>query len=114
MSDTQSAIPEVEITIGGRKFLIRCSFGLLIRFEKATGLNPFDFTIWEKPTPWLLAAVLWAGCVKEDSTLTIESIAENMRVSEARQAHEIIRAMVGQQSQDAQELPVEVEEKKTE
>lgn len=113
MSDSQQAIPEVEITIGGKKYNIRCSFALLIRFEKATGLNPFDFSIWEKPTPSLLAAVLWAGCVQSDSSLTIESIADNMRVSEARQAHEIIKAMVGVQSEEVAELPA-TEEKKTE
>lgn len=111
MKDISRAIPEIDIVLDQKTYKVRCSFGLLARFEKATGLNPFDAAIWESPSPTTLATIIWAGVVREDPLLTIEDVCENLSIVQARQARDIVAAMMTSGTDEASGEVVD--EKKT-
>lgn len=94
MENINQVIPEVEVQVGAKTYKIRCSFGLLARFQKATGLNPFDQTIWDMPSPIHFAALIWAGISPLEPKLTVEQVAEELSVSQAKQVRDILVALM--------------------
>jgi len=94
MKEVAQAIPEVEIMIGETKHTIRCSFGLLARFQKVTGLNPFDAQVWAEPSPMTFASLIWAGLVKANPTLTVEDVADSLSIRQATQVKDILIGMM--------------------
>ena len=94
MKDVSQAVPEVNFQIGSKEYKIRCSFGLLARFQKATGLNPFDEKVWAEPAPWTFAALIWAGIVRENPHLTIEMVADELSIHQATQVKDILIGMM--------------------
>lgn len=94
MKDVSQAVPEVKFQIGAKEYTIRCSFGLLARFQKATGLNPFDEKVWSEPSPWTFAALIWAGIVREHPQFTIEMVADELSIHQATQVKDILIGMM--------------------
>lgn len=103
MEEVRQAIPEVEVQVGDRKYKIKCSFGLLARFQKATGLNPFDQAIWQEPSPVLFASLIWAGVVRQNPKLTLDDVAEMLSLDQARQVNYIINALMSEATSEKKE-----------
>lgn len=94
MEGVNQAIPEVDITLAGKVFKIKCSFGLLMRFQKETGLNPFDSEIWNNPSPMHYIALIWAGIVREHPQYTMEQVAEEISLGHAQSVRDIIAGLM--------------------
>jgi hypothetical protein len=94
MKALAQAIPTVEVAIGEETFQVKCSFGLLARFQKATGKNPFDSELWTKPSPLDFAGLLWAGIVPFKPQWTIDDVADQLSIGQLGQVHEVVLALM--------------------
>lgn len=103
MQEVRQAIPEVEIQVGDKSYKIKCSFGLLARFQKATGLNPFNAEIWSEPSPILFASLIWAGIVRQNPKMTVEDVAELLSIEQSKQVEHIIKALMSEATSEKKE-----------
>lgn len=104
MQELKQAMPEVEVQVGERTYKIKCSFGVLARFQKITGLNPFKVEIWQDPSPVMFASLIWAAVVKENPKLTVDDVADQLTVEQAKQVEHIIRALMAEASSEKKEV----------
>lgn len=94
MEGLAQAIPELDVVIGEKTYRVRCSFGLLARFEQATKKNPLDGSVWENPSPMDLATLLWAGIVPLEPGITVDMVSENLAVSQVGQVKDLVIALM--------------------
>lgn len=94
MKSLKQAIPTLEVAIGEEVFTIKCSFGVLARFQKATGKNPFDGDLWKTPSPIDFAALLWAGISPQKPEWTIEDVCDQLAIGQLEQVHQIAMALM--------------------
>src|SRR5581483_9642478 len=75
MSASEHLVPSVTIHLDRERHL-RYDFNALIRLEKQTGQSVLDGKIWDNLTgpggPERVAAILWAGLLREDPEITLD------------------------------------------
>jgi hypothetical protein len=80
MKEADKLIPTVKIQLGdGKEVDIRCNYGLMLRFQKATGKDPFDLDAMKKMS--LEDQCIFIACgvyPTEDPKDKVVEIAENM------------------------------------
>jgi hypothetical protein len=67
-------IEPVPINLDGRIRHLRLGFKEMYRFHLQTGLSAWAREVWNDPSPDIMVALLWAGLLHEDPTLTVEQV----------------------------------------
>lgn len=78
MDKAEKALPSILVPLGDKEYEVTCNFGALCRFEKATGKNPLDERMWVNPWPSDVVHLIWASLVKQNPTITVDSVAEDL------------------------------------
>jgi len=72
MSNAAVAQPELELDLD-KKRKLTFDFNALCTIERVVGKNAlFDMSLWQRPSAAELRAILWAGLLTDDPTLTLE------------------------------------------
>lgn len=92
---TQPRVVEpVTINLGGREMHLRLPFWALRRFEKATGVSPWDHEqVWKWPPKMdHVVHLLWAALLDENPDITVEEV-ERLEGMEFANVHYIRRKL---------------------
>jgi hypothetical protein len=92
VSDAKKTFPEVEVLINGRKRKLIYNLYSFMRLDDETGKNIFDGTAFDSFRPRDIVALLWAGLVNEDPTITIDEVAKTAQLSDLQALPTIIQA----------------------
>ncbi len=90
MENVNQAIPEVTIKLGDVEHKIKCSFGVLARYQKLTGRNPYeDFTSGEfSPSAYI---ELISSAIYKDPENHLEEIGDALGIVHASQISKLIK-----------------------
>lgn len=116
MKDAEKVIPTVTVEFeGGEKHDVKCSFGVFVRFQMLTGLDPFNTEQMKKLSPKDHVALLAAAIYKKNPEEHLEEIAEKMSFSHLTTITSIIEklfenaAVVEQKKSDSKDEPGKTE-----
>lgn len=97
MKNENKALPQVTVELGGERYVITCSFGVLRLYQHETGNNPFAAQFLRQLSPDDMVTILWAGIklAVEDEDPKAEApskdwVANHMSGQHMRHVNEII------------------------
>lgn len=101
MKNPELAYPETELAYKGKTYTIKCTFGTLVRFQKETGRNPFDGSVWAKVGPLELATLAWAALNIPGTT--VEEVADGMNMKDFEKLGNLLGSLFQQGNEEAPE-----------
>lgn len=91
MKDANCLVPEIEIVFSETdKRMIRCNYGVFLRFQKLTGKNAQDKEVLKSMTPEDHVRFLACCLYREKPEDHIEELAEKMTLEHALKMWEVI------------------------
>lgn len=92
MENLEQAIPEVDLEIEGKTHKIKCSFGVLARYEKLTGRDAYDdFTSGKFKARAYIELI--ACALYKDPEAHIEELGEQLGAQHASKITELIKKL---------------------
>jgi len=105
MKNPEVAHPGIDLAYKDKIYQVKCTFGTLVRFQKETGRNPFDGSVWAKVGPLELATLAWAALNIPGTT--VEEVADGLTMKDFEKLGNLLGSLFQHGDEEA---PAETQE----